>query len=51
MNVQEFLSEKQVVYEAITHRESYDAQRLAQELPTPGHEVAKTVLLRADHAP
>jgi Ala-tRNA(Pro) deacylase len=50
MNVQEFLSERQVAYEAITHRNVYDAQRLAQELHTPGREVAKTVLLRADHA-
>jgi Ala-tRNA(Pro) deacylase len=48
MNVQEFLSDKHVGYDAITHREVYDAQRLAQELHTPGREVAKTVLLRAD---
>ncbi len=48
MNVQEFLSEMQVGYDAITHRNVYDAQRLAQELHTPGSEVAKTVLLRAD---
>lgn len=48
MNVQEFLSDKQVGYAAITHRDVYDAQRLAQELHTPGREVAKTVLLRAD---
>ena len=50
MNVQEFLSDKRVGYQAITHRDMYDAQRLAQELHTPGREVAKTVLLRADHA-
>ena len=48
MNVQEFLSDKHVGYEAIVHRNIYDAQRLAQELHTPGREVAKTVLLRAD---
>jgi ABC-type multidrug transport system fused ATPase/permease subunit len=48
MNVQEFLAEKQVVYESIAHRDTYDAQRLAQVLHTPGREVAKTVLLRAD---
>jgi len=48
MNVQEFLSEKRVGYDAIPHRNTYDAQRLAQELHTPGREVAKTVLLRAD---
>ena len=50
MNVQEFLRDKQVEYHAIPHRDVYDAQRLAQELHTPGREVAKTVLLRADHA-
>lgn len=50
MNVQEFIREKQVGYEAIDHRNSYSATRLAQELHVPGREVAKTVLLRADHA-
>ncbi|MDP6060721.1 MAG: YbaK/EbsC family protein, partial [Pirellulaceae bacterium] len=48
MNVQEFLSDRQVAYDAISHRDAYDAQRLAQTLHTPGREVAKTVLLRAD---
>ncbi|HRX79360.1 MAG TPA: YbaK/EbsC family protein [Pirellulaceae bacterium] len=50
MNVQELLTEKHVSYETILHRNTYDAQRLAQELHIPGREVAKTVLLRADHA-
>ena len=50
MNVQEFLNGRKVKYKAIAHRDIYDAQRLAQELHTPGREVAKTVLLRADHA-
>jgi Ala-tRNA(Pro) deacylase len=48
MNVQEFLTERRVIYDAISHRDTYDAQRLAQTLHVPGHEVAKTVLLRAD---
>lgn len=48
MNVREFLSDRQVAYDTIAHRDTYDAQRLAQELHTPGREVAKTVLLRAD---
>lgn len=48
MNVQEFLSEKHTRYKAIPHRDTYDAQRLAQELHTPGRDIAKTVLLRAD---
>lgn len=50
MNVQELLSDNHVNFETIPHRDVYDAQRLAQELHTPGREVAKTVLLRADHA-
>lgn len=48
MNVQEFLSRRRVTYDAISHRDTYDAQRLAQTLHVPGREVAKTVLLRAD---
>jgi Ala-tRNA(Pro) deacylase len=48
MNIQEFLREKHVHYDAIPHRDTYAAQRLAQELHMPGREVAKTVLLRAD---
>ncbi len=49
VNVQELLDERQVAYDTIPHRNTYDAQRLAHELHTPGEEVAKTVLLRADH--
>ena len=49
MNIQELLSEKNVAYEAIPHADTYDAQHLAQELHTNGRQVAKTVLLRADH--
>ncbi len=48
MKVQEFLREKQIEYDSLPHRDTYDAQRLAQELHTPGRAVAKTVLLRAD---
>ena len=48
MNVQELLAERRVTYDAISHRDTYDAQRLAQVLHVPGREVAKTVLLRAD---
>lgn len=48
MNVQEFLAGRRVTYDAISHRDTYDAQRLAQVLHVPGQEIAKTVLLRAD---
>ena len=46
MNVAEFLKEKNVEFDLIPHRDTYDAQRMAQELHVPGREVAKTVLLR-----
>jgi Ala-tRNA(Pro) deacylase len=49
MNIAEFLESRGVRFELIPHRDTYDAQRLAQTLHVPGREVAKTVLLRADH--
>lgn len=49
MNVQEFLNDKQVEFAVLPHSHTFDAQRLAQALHTPGGEVAKTVLLRADN--
>lgn len=48
MNVQQFLTENHAEFSVIPHRDTYDAQRLAHEVHTPGSEVAKTVLLRAD---
>ena len=47
MNVQDFLSERHVKFNVIDHRPTYDAQHLAHEVHVSGHEVAKTVLLRA----
>jgi Ala-tRNA(Pro) deacylase len=47
MQVQEYLNQKKVAFEALVHEPTYDAQRMAQAVHTPGHEVAKTVLLRA----
>jgi Ala-tRNA(Pro) deacylase len=48
MNVVSLLNEKKCQFERIPHEPTYGAQRLAQELHVPGHDVAKTVLLRAD---
>lgn len=48
MIVSEYLKEKRVPFELIPHRETFDAQRMAQVLHVSGHEVAKTVLLKAD---
>jgi len=47
MKVVDFLKEKQVDFDVIPHRRVFDAQRLAGEIHQSGHDVAKTVLLRA----
>lgn len=49
MNVQEFLHDRLVEFAVIPHEEAFDASHLAQITHVPGKEVAKTVLLRADH--
>ncbi|MCA9226970.1 MAG: YbaK/EbsC family protein [Planctomycetales bacterium] len=49
MNVAKFLQQSDVEFEVIPHRETHDAQHMAQAIHIPGREVAKTVLLRADH--
>ena len=45
MNIAKMLQEKKVDFELIPHRETYEAQRMAQELHVSGRAVAKTVLL------
>ncbi len=50
MSMKHFLQRRHVPFEVVDHPASYDAQHLAQALHTPGREVAKTVLLRANHA-
>lgn len=49
MSVKELLQQRQVPFEVVEHAEVFGASHLAQATHTPGHEVAKTVLLRADH--
>jgi len=49
MNVSELLQQRNVAYDVIPHRDTYDAQRMAQTLHVAGREVAKTVLLRVDN--
>lgn len=46
MNVSTFLDNQKCWYEHVAHRATYGAQRVAGQLHVPGHEVAKTVLLR-----
>lgn len=48
MNIADMLKEKNVPFEAIPHRDTYEAQRMAEALHVSGREVAKTVLLRVD---
>lgn len=50
MNIQTFLKDRGVEFEILTHEPTYDAQHMAQAVHVSGHEVAKTVLLRANHA-
>jgi Ala-tRNA(Pro) deacylase len=49
MNVQNFLTQQNVPFDVLEHESAYDALRVAQALHVPGIEVAKTVLLRANH--
>ena len=49
MNVQRFLNDRRVPFDLLTHEPTYDAQHMAQAVHVPGREVAKTVLLRANH--
>ena len=46
MNIQEFLARQNIPFEVLQHRDTYDAQRMAQAVHVSGHKVAKTVLLR-----
>jgi len=51
MNVDDFLQGQNVEYDVIPHRETHDAQRMAQVVHVSGREVAKTVLLRCGDGP
>ena len=48
MDIAEFLKHEKVQFDVISHRDTYNAQTMAQTLHVSGHHVAKTVLLRAD---
>ncbi len=49
MNVTELLEKRHVPFEVVKHQEVYGAQHVAEAICAPGHLVAKSVLLRADH--
>jgi Ala-tRNA(Pro) deacylase len=46
MKVAEFLKDRHVSFEMVSHQETFESQRMAEALHVSGHEVAKTVLLR-----
>ena len=48
MNVKDFLTNRNIPFDAIEHAPTYSAQELAQAVHVSGEEVAKTVLLRID---
>lgn len=50
MNVQQFLADREVPFDVLHHPPSFTAQEMAEMMHTSGHEVAKTVLLRAEDA-
>ncbi len=49
MNITQFLERRHIPFQIVSHCECFGAQHLAQALHTPGRNVAKSVLLRADH--
>ncbi len=48
MNIQQFLTEQAIDYEALPHRTTFTASRLADAVDEHGDFVAKTVVLKAD---
>jgi Ala-tRNA(Pro) deacylase len=51
MRIDEYLTSQHVPFTRLTHRPAYTANRVAQVLHVPGHEMAKTVLVRTSHGP
>jgi Ala-tRNA(Pro) deacylase len=49
MKVKDYLEQSHVAYEVLEHEPTFDAQHMAHAVHVHGREVAKTVLLRADH--
>jgi len=49
MNTKHFLRQHRTAFEIVPHGEAFDASHVAQATRTPGREVAKAVLLRANH--
>lgn len=50
IKLQQYFERNNVPYEVILHEEVYTAQELAQALHTPGSELVKVVIVKADGA-
>lgn len=49
MKLYEYMDKHRLAYKFYPHDEVHDTQRLAEALRVPGHNVAKTVMLNANH--
>lgn len=49
MTLTRYLEERLIRFDVIPHQETFEAQRMAHTLHIPGRNIAKTVLLKADH--
>jgi Ala-tRNA(Pro) deacylase len=49
MKLYEFMDQHRLNYKRYPHAEAHDSQRLAEALHVPGQNVAKTVMLYANH--
>jgi Ala-tRNA(Pro) deacylase len=50
MNTKQFLQEHGTAFKVVSHAEAFGASHVAQATGTSGQELAKTVLLRVNHA-
>ena len=50
MNVQQFLGQRGRAFEVLEHPSTFSALEMAHAVHSPGHEVAKSVVLKADGA-
>lgn len=46
--VKEYLDQANIQYQIIAHRRAYTAQEIAANANIPGHQLAKTVMIRVD---
>jgi Ala-tRNA(Pro) deacylase len=49
MKLQDYLLDRRVPFDVLSHQGTFDSQRLAEAVHVSGRHIAKTVLLRMDH--